>query len=369
MQSKRKIILFGAGSCGQQQAQEINEDILCFVDNDPAKQGSELLGRPVIAAEQIKAWNYDAIVIASVYESEIRRQLVKMGLGDKISSHVNKDGFGGLVPVNFNVFDCSPEKVAEDAKYALNVALGYVSKLPGGRDAILNKHILELGPGINFGTALCLLAWGAQSVTLCDRFLAQYDEHYHDQVYLVLESLLDASADLSVLQQVVRSQSHQVNGLVCVQSPLEELSSLFPGHFAITLSNAVFEHLYHPAGAFESLFDCMAVGGIGSHQVDFRDHRDFTRPLEFLLYDELSFYALMHDACCEFGNRVRPFQMKAMFEDAGFTILDLDENMLAADDYLTEFLPRLKQKKTSSYYLMSEEQLKTISAHFLIQKR
>ena len=369
MHSKRKIILFGAGSCGQRHAQEISEDILCFVDNDPAKQGNEILGRPVIAAEQITSYEYDAIVIASIYESEIRRQLIQMGLGDKITSRVTKNGSAGLVPVNFNAFDCRPEKITADARYALNVARGYVSKMPGGQDAVLNKHILELGPGINFGTALCLLAWGAKSVTLCDRFLAQYDARYHDQVYTALQGLLGDAADVSVLRQVVSAQSHQVDGLVCVQSPLEELSSLFPGHFDITLSNAVFEHLYHPVGAFESLFDSMAVGSIGSHQVDFRDHRDFNRPLEFLLYDELSFHALMHDACCEFGNRVRPFQMQAMFEDAGFSIVDLDENMQASDAYLNEFLPRLKQKKASSYCLMSEAQLRTISANFLIQKQ
>lgn len=368
MQSKRKIILFGAGSCGQRHAQEIREDIVCFVDNDPAKQGSEILGCPVIAADQIKTYDYDAIVIASIYESEIRRQLIQMGLGDKISTQVTKSGSAGLVPVNFNAFDCRPEKIVEDAQYALNVASGYVSKLPGGRNAISNKHILELGPGINFGTALCLLAWGAKSVTLCDRFLAQYDPHYHNQVYGALAKLLDSQDDPRVLNQVVSSESHQVEGLVCVQSPLEGLSSLFPDHFDISLSNAVFEHLYHPVGAFESLFDSMAKGSIGSHQVDFRDHRDFNRPLEFLLYDELSFHALMHDACCEFGNRVRPFQMQAMFEDAGFTVRDVDDNMLASDDYLKDFLPRLKQKKASSFCLLSEAQLRTVSANFLIEK-
>jgi len=153
-----------------------------------------------------------------------------------------------------------------------------------------------------------------------------------------------------------------------VQSPLEELSSLFPNHFDITLSNAVFEHLYHPQGAFESLYDAMASGAIGSHQVDFRDHRNFDMPLEFLMYDELSFHALMHDACCEFGNRVRPFQMKAMFEYAGFKVARQDDNMFASDGYLAEFIPRLKANKCSSFGFMDAALLMPISSNFIITK-
>lgn len=371
MSIKRKVVLFGAGNCGKRHAQEISDEVLCFVDNDVKKQGDEIQGKPIISPEQIAQYDYDAIVIASIYESEIRRQLVSMGLADKISTNVSRNGGSGVVPVNFNHFDCSPEKIASDAEYAFNIAKGYLSKFDDAKAFIRGKAILELGPGINFGTALVMLAWGAKSYIVCDRYLSQYDENYHSKVYLALRKLIlaeDNNANTEVLDACIQSSSHKVVGLECVQSPLEELAAIFPNEFDITLSNAVFEHLYNPLAAFQSLYACTALGGVGSHQVDFRDHRDFERPLEFLLTDELSFHALMHDACCEFGNRVRPFQMTAMFEAAGFSEVAYQPNMFVDRHYMKEFMPRLACALASSFSQVSEEKLRAISANFILEK-
>ena len=47
-------------------------------------------------------------------------------------------------------------------------------------------------------------------------------------------------------------------------------------------SNAVFEHIEDPEGAIEEIARTLSPGGQTMHRVDLRDHRDFSKPLEFL---------------------------------------------------------------------------------------
>ncbi len=375
MKKIKNILIFGAGNCGRRHFQDINNEnkynIVGFIDNDINKQGSMIFEKIVIAPSAIDTIHYDHIMIASVYESEIRKQLIDMRLEDKILGRFTSQEPAISTPVNFNEFDCSKEKITADALYAFNIAKNYINGFKQGIQTIQKKSILELGPGINLGTALILLCWGAKKVTVSDRFLAQYSDDYHTPVYqAIMNLLLRQNKDVNVqpIVECITQQSHKTQHLLAIQTPLEELSNIFPNQFDITLSNAVFEHLYNPMKAFKSLFQCMSTGAIGSHQVDFRDHRNFDRPLEFLLLDELSFHDLMHDASCEFGNRVRPYQMQAMFKTIGFKSVELNVNMHASEDYLNNFLLRLDNCKYSTFSEVSAKHLSAISAHFLIEK-
>jgi SAM-dependent methyltransferase len=76
--------------------------------------------------------------------------------------------------------------------------------------------------------------------------------------------------------------------------PAEHLAEATTERFDVTLSNAVLEHVFDPLRAAVNLHRVTAPGGIGFHQVDFRDHRDFTRPLEYLLLDEFSYVRMFH---------------------------------------------------------------------------
>lgn len=47
-------------------------------------------------------------------------------------------------------------------------------------------------------------------------------------------------------------------------------------------SNAVLEHIKDPAAAIKEIARVLCPGGHTMHRVDLRDHRDFSKPLEFL---------------------------------------------------------------------------------------
>jgi len=79
---KRKVIVFGASAGGRNyKEKQIDYEILAFVDNDKNKQGTTLERIPIIAPEYMEEYDYDYIVIASVFYKEIKHQLLnEMGI-------------------------------------------------------------------------------------------------------------------------------------------------------------------------------------------------------------------------------------------------------------------------------------------------
>jgi hypothetical protein len=83
---KTKILIFGTGS-GSVKALELIDlfktEIVAYIDNDTAKQGKFINDIPIIKPGEIKKLNYDYIIIASIYYSEIATQLYELGVERK----------------------------------------------------------------------------------------------------------------------------------------------------------------------------------------------------------------------------------------------------------------------------------------------
>jgi len=274
-------------------------------------------------------------------------------------------------PVNYDVSKQREENAIADAEYALQVANVYASLLPGGRKFLDGKTVLEIGPGPNFGSALVLKCWGAKNVAVADRFLAHFNPGYHTSLYSELTRLLqaeDPALDVSPLKECMAQKDHAEPIITCLEAPLETLGNHYPGLFDLTLSNAVLEHLFDPLSALKALFNITASGGIGYHQVDFRDHRDFSRPLEYLLFDELSFARLFRESHGECGNRLRPYQMETMFHAAGFGKVEFHPNTFTEPQYLRTFLPRLRHSLLSPFAGADQGALVEIGGRFVVEK-
>lgn len=81
--SKIKVLIFGTGE-GAKKALEIIDlekvYILAYLDNDQTKQGMSFNGIKVEAPLSVNKYEYDYIVIASIYYQEITAQLLKMNV-------------------------------------------------------------------------------------------------------------------------------------------------------------------------------------------------------------------------------------------------------------------------------------------------
>lgn len=75
---KRSLLIFGASTAGKNALANLSktDNVLAYVDNDPAKQGSMFEGRPVISPSALNDFEYDRIVIASEFFESISEQLI-----------------------------------------------------------------------------------------------------------------------------------------------------------------------------------------------------------------------------------------------------------------------------------------------------
>ncbi len=91
LETKRlKVAIFGAGSGGEQLGRQLlrRHDVVCFLDNDKSKIGKTLLGLPILSPSQISKLDVDRILIGSMYRTQIRNQLISLGVSpDKMSLH------------------------------------------------------------------------------------------------------------------------------------------------------------------------------------------------------------------------------------------------------------------------------------------
>jgi SAM-dependent methyltransferase len=198
-------------------------------------------------------------------------------------------------------------------------------------------------------------------VAVADRFLAPFRASYHIPIYRNLSELLRESeppCDLRPIERCIAAEAHPPEVITPLNMSLEALEGR-PDHrtFDVVVSNAVFEHLFNPLRALRALWALTAPNGIGLHQVDFRDHRSYDRPLEYLLMDEFSFVELLQQERGGCGNRLRPHQMDSLFHRAGFSKIEFVPNMWATDEYLSDFVPRLRACPESPYYETSVERL------------
>lgn len=128
-EKKKAYILFGTGDYYQRFRHWFRDKtVLAILDNDRKKQGTIVDGHPVIAPEEARGLPFDAVVILSFYVTEMRKQLISLGIEeDKI----------------YHFFDLHDLFKGEDAES--------VVKARDAKSILLLSHDLSLG-----GPALAL---------------------------------------------------------------------------------------------------------------------------------------------------------------------------------------------------------------------
>lgn len=248
-----------------------------------------------------------------------------------------------IVPVNHRPPIAGPAAIAEDVAYALRVAGGYRQALAAQGVSLAGQQVLELGPGPSLGPAVCLAAAGAV-VTAADLYPAQWNPSYHPAFYESLRAQLAGQwpdADPSVVTRLLDAGGFDASTVRLICAGAEDLDALEDAHFTVVLSNAVLEHVRDVPRGLEQLARVTAPGGLHLHQIDFRDHRNFDRPLEYLTIPSTQFSPIFLHASGECGNRWRHSQFLHAFEQAGFAVSAFNPNVFAPTTYQESVRGRL----------------------------
>jgi SAM-dependent methyltransferase len=240
-------------------------------------------------------------------------------------------------PVNFQKL--SPEKLSDDVNYALQISKGHLELVSHYGQRLEGLRVLELGPGINFAPQLVMASLGAR-VSVADRFLVPWDNDYHPPFYRAFRAAWNAP--LPAVDQVLNDGAHSPEVIASFASPAENLAGIAPATFDLVISNAVLEHVYSLPAVCREMGRVTAPGGLNMHQIDFRDHHDFDRPLEFLIVPDDEFALEFEHINGDHGNRLRSSEARLLFEKNGFELVDFEVNLRCEQRYLEEFLPRLR---------------------------
>jgi SAM-dependent methyltransferase len=258
------------------------------------------------------------------------------------------------------------KKIREVVDYSLQVVRDHLSRFPGEHVFLKGRTVMELGPGNDLGPALVMMGYGAR-VIIIDKYLVEWDDSFHPYFYkMFLASAREIfpEMDTSPIEEVIRNKRHAAPNLECHKYGLEEVAFLPDKCIDVSMSNAVMEHLYDPELSCRELFRLTKPGGIGFHQIDFEDHRNFDKPLEYLTLSDDEFHSLFQSINGECGNRLRYHEFQSLFEKAGFTILHFEKNKFADDNYLSDVLLRIQPR----FREMDPEYLRVLGGRFFFLK-
>jgi SAM-dependent methyltransferase len=271
-------------------------------------------------------------------------------------------------PINLMRRETTPEAFQRDVDYGVQIISGFEMWSDGQGVSLKDKVVLEIGPGINLAATIGLRSLGASRVYVADRWLPVWQEDYNPQFCRMMAERIRSEKphwNADFFDQVASEGFQAV--VNSIQSPVELLVERMPEQVDAAFSNAVLEHVAdHVAGA-RSLHAITKDGGIGFHLVDFRYHRDFSRPLDHLLKTAEEHATDARSCDYTYGCQLRPRELQKILEDTGFK-LSWYPNDYATDAYLSEIIPQLRASN-SPYRYAPEEILKEIGGLFVIRKQ
>lgn len=270
----------------------------------------------------------------------------------------------GPIPGNWRDDEASPQQIDADARYALGCGRGYADDCEAVGIALAGAKVLELGPGAGFGAAAYLAACGAEA-HVADRWLAPFRRHYHSAYYRAVADQMRGDVRARHVDRIERlseSGGYEAGPIILAPTRGEALDARLPAAaFDAVFSNAVLEHVEDLDRTAAALFAVTRPDGYGFHQVDFRDHRNFDRPLEHLLMAPAAWRALSTAVHWEYGAQRRPADYRRAFEKAGFQIVHYDCNLRADPRYLDDIGTRLPSTA-------GREDLSELSGRFVLRK-
>lgn len=210
-------------------------------------------------------------------------------------------------------------------EYDIGVVDHWLSRLheyTGGAVSLSGKNVLELGPGSDLGTGICLLSKGCAQYNACDvnNLMKSTPDSFYEQLIEKLQQG-GGDADLGFLRrQLQEAQAGNPSRLrYVVRSDFDIVSAFGESAVDLVFSQAAFEHFDDIAATISQITAVCRPGAIVVAEIDLQTHSRWIRDKDpnniyrypDCLYDLFWFRGI--------PNRVRPFQYKETFERHGWT--------------------------------------------------
>lgn len=180
---------------------------------------------------------------------------------------------------------------AAHAERSTEEALAYIEsvfnkyKVAGGLNHFHGK-VAEIGPGDSCGVGLMFLADGCRQVDLIDRFFSARNERQQQEINC---AIVQKFPQLSPRLVDGDFSERSFSGLTRYYGETAAAESFFERNtgYDFIVSCAVLEHVYDPLRSIAGIAAALNPGGMMLHQVDCRDHGQFSTNFHELKFLEL----------------------------------------------------------------------------------
>lgn len=274
---------------------------------------------------KIKATKVTIAIMSSII------QWISPSLWKKIEAHF------------YNPYDFD-ERNIEYSKWIFTKVVDFCKKY---NFPIEGKDFLELGPGGFLGTGAFLKRAGVASYSVIDsvNHFEKLDAKTIRYYQTIDPSFLNGDMFNNEFVHILK---YTEQGIQCADESVD-----------VVFSNAVYEHVSNPAESIQDLARITRKGGIGIHQIDYRDHIFDQKSLFFLTVPKFLFDLLFKN-CGGWTNLKRHSFFRETFIQNGFEILE----EIPQSEYTSQHVVKYRKKLS-----ISLEDASTSSACFVVRKK
>jgi len=381
------VILFGAGDVCDLFIKRMPKSVLvlAIADNNEVLHGDFKSGIPIISPCDIHLYKPDYIMISCLkrHVSDIVSQLRALGLEHlylpfscfdesefKDVKRPDKNGLIGGAVVS-EIMDL--KNIPGSVFYHISLANNFDKNRKKYLSNLENRY-LHIGSGHSLGVEIySLLRWGGEW-TAIEPFPSLGENYpFHEHVAMVkqLTDVFDMPTHAD--NEIVFNCSSELNATSCGYG--RPKLNYFPGvmlenfndveSYDVCYSCAVMEHVVDIPSFIAKTYSLLREGGYAFHWIDLRDHRDFSKPLDFLRIGKSDW----HEKYCEsghflHGNQLRYSDYKKMFLQYGFNIVDESVYMKNPYDYIHDVSSELADE----YASLAWDDLEVAGVLFVLEK-
>jgi SAM-dependent methyltransferase len=247
---------------------------------------------------------------------------------------------------------------ARSANYDITVVDNWLRHLVtyAASTSVVNKNVLELGPGSDLGTGLYLLSKQVSQYVAVDinNLVQNAPCELYDALFDLIENRGDTNTD-SLRQELRLAQAGTGRRLRFVCSPCFDLTSSVQGGFIdLVFSQAAFEHFEDFNQFAKDLDSVTRPGAILVAEVDLQAHSRWIRdkdPLNIYRYSD-PVYRLLR--CSGSPSRLRPYQYKAALERCGWSNVHIKPSTVLDEKRFAEVKNSLAKQFRGDYNQMEQ---------------
>ena len=191
-----------------------------------------------------------------------------------------------------------------------------------GTGSLIDKNVLELGPGTDLGVGLYLLSKGCSRYNACDvnDLMKSTDTAFYKRLFERLD-MLDEKIDTdSLSEDLTAIQAGQPSRLnFVVRDDFDIVAAFGESSIDLVFSQAAFEHFDNIPQTVSQLGSACKPGAVIVALIDLQTHSRWIRdqdPNNIYRYSRFVYNLFSFRGV---PNRVRPYEYKQAFENAGWT--------------------------------------------------